>query len=146
MNDNLPAGFIPDLMRHLRAFATLCEDALALACREHQALAAPNGYQPFEFYHMRKNLLNRLDSLMIAIRNARRLWQQAGSLERDRHSEAKAAIQMVQDLILKILQLDRENQQSLLRRGLVPAGHLTSFAPPPPDNYVSNLYRRYSTH
>ena len=40
-NDNYtPAGFIPDLMRDLRAFAAVGEETLALAAREHQALAA----------------------------------------------------------------------------------------------------------
>lgn len=144
MNDTLSANVIPELMRHLRALAALCEDALSLARSEHQALAAQGSYQPFEFYRLRKNLLNQLDSLMIGIRNGRCLWQQVNALERDRHSEVKAGIQMVQDLILKVLQLDRENQQGLLRRGLVPAGQLASFATPQP-HYVANLYRRHSS-
>jgi hypothetical protein len=50
---------------------------------------------------------------------------------------------MLQDLLVKILQLDRENQQALLRRGLVPARHVASCAAPP-SNYVANLYRRYN--
>ncbi len=147
MNDTypLPAGFIPGFVRDLRALATWCDDTLSLASREHQALAGQQSYQPFEFYHLRKDLLNRFESLMIPIRNGRQLWQQAGQNERDRHSEVKAGIQMVQDLILKILHLDRENQQSLLRRGLVPASHLSSFAAPPPK-YVANLYRRHFSH
>jgi hypothetical protein len=51
---------------------------------------------------------------------------------------------MLQNLIVKILQLDRENQQALLRRGLVPARHVTACAAPP-SNYVANLYRRHTT-
>jgi len=143
MNNPAPTNFIPDLLRELRVFASWCEDTLSLACREHQALAAKDSYQPFEFYQWRKDLLNRLDLLMIGIRNGRQLWQQAGPLVHNCHLEVKTEIQMVQNLILKILQLDRENQQGLLRRGLVPAKHLTSVAAPPP-NYVAKLYRRYT--
>lgn len=145
MNDTRSANFIPDLMRHLRTLASLCEDALSLARREHQALATQASYQPFEFYRLRKDLLNRLDSVIVGIRNGRRLWQQISPLERDRHSDVKTGIQMVQDLILKILQLDRENQQGLLRRGLVPAGQLSSFTAPQP-HYVADLYRKHASH
>jgi hypothetical protein len=52
---------------------------------------------------------------------------------------------MLQNLIVKILQLDRENQQALLRRGLVPARHVTSCAAPP-SNYVASLYLRNTPH
>jgi hypothetical protein len=41
--------------------------------------------------------------------------------------------------------LDRENQQALLRRGLVPARHVTACAAPP-SNYVASLYRRHAAH
>jgi hypothetical protein len=145
MNASAPASFIPELTRDLRAFTVLCEEALALASREHQALASTGNYQPFEFYQLRKNLLGRLDPLMIEIQHWRQLWQQSSPLERASFSGVKAAIQMLQDLIMRILQLDRENQQALLRRGLVPARHVTSCAAPP-SNYVANLYRRNTPH
>jgi hypothetical protein len=45
---------------------------------------------------------------------------------------------------MKILVLDRENEQTLLRRGLIPAQHL-----PPAQrqraHYVSDLYKRQGT-
>lgn len=145
MNNSAPAGFMPDLLRDLRAFAAVGEDALALAAREHHALAAPADYEPFEFHRSRKDLLNRLEPLIIGIRHWRQLWQQISPLERAGCSDVIDVIQMLQNLLVKILQLDRENQQALLRRGLVPARHVSSCAAPP-SNFVANLYRRHNPH
>lgn len=144
MNNPVPAGFAPDLLRDLRTFATLGEEALALAAREHQALAVTGDYEPFGFHCVRKDLLARLNSLIIRLKQWRQLWQQVGPAERSGLTDIKTVIQTVQDLIVKILQLDRENQQALLRRGLVPARHVTAAAAPP-SNYVANLYRRHTT-
>jgi hypothetical protein len=145
MNNTAPVSFIPDLLRDLRAFAAVGEEALALAAREHQALAGAANYEPFEFYSLRKDLLIRLEPLMMEIKHWRQLWQQISPLERGRCPDVNGVIQMLQNLLVKILQLDRENQQALLRRGLVPARHVTSCAAPPP-NYVANLYRRHNPH
>ena len=145
MNNSASAGFIPDMLHDLRAFAAFGEEALALAAREHQALAGVADYEPFEFCRLRKDLLLRLESLITPLKHWRQLWQEISPLERGRCSDVNGAIQMLQDLLGRILQLDRENQQALLRRGLVPARHVTSCAAPP-SNYVANLYRRHHPH
>ena len=145
MNNFPPAGFVPDLMRDLRAFTAVGEEALALAAREHQALSRDSNYEPFEFDRLRKDLLFRLEPLIVGIKHWRQLWQQISPLERAGCSDVIGVIQMLQNLLVKILQLDRENQQALLRRGLVPARHVTSCAAPP-SNYVANLYRRHNPH
>jgi hypothetical protein len=145
MNPNTPATFVTELLRDLRTFAAICENALALATREHQALSGTGDYQPFEFSQLRKDLLGRLGPITSELRQWRQLWQQCSQTEREGIKEVKSAIQMLQDLIIKFFQLDRENQQALLRRGLVPARHVTSCAAPP-SNYVSSLYRRNTPH
>ena len=145
MNNPASAGFIPDMLKDLRAFAVLGDETLALAASEHQALAGSCDYQPFEFCRLRKNLIVRLNALIVRINHWRQLWQQISPVERAGQADVKNAIQMLQDLLIKILQLDRENQQALLRRGLVPARHVTSCAAPP-SNYVASLYRRHNTH
>jgi hypothetical protein len=145
MNNPAPTGFISDMIRDLRAFAILGEETLALAAREHQALAGAGDYEPFEFDRFRKDLLFRLESLTMGIKHWRQIWQQISPVERAGCSDVKAMIQALQDLLVRILQLDRENQQALLRRGLVPARHVTSCAAPP-SNYVTNLYRRHNAH
>ena len=145
MNPNAPVTFVPELFRDLRTFAAICENALALATREHQALSGTGDYRPFEFSQLRKDLLGRLGPITSELRQWRQLWQQCSQTEREGIKEVKSAIQMLQDLIIKFFQLDRENQQALLRRGLVPARHVTSCAAPP-SNYVSSLYRRNTPH
>jgi len=144
MNNNpTPAGFIPDLVRELRAFAVLGEEVLEMTIREHQALTRTGNYEPFEFHCSRKDLLIRLEPLTISLKHWRQLWQQINPMERANYTEVKNAIQTLQNLLVRILQLDRENQQALLRRGLVPARHVTACAAPP-SNYVANLYRRHN--
>ena len=49
-----------------------------------------------------------------------------------------------QDLTMKIILLDRENEQSLLRRGLVPPRELPSVNRQRP-HFVADLYRRQGT-
>ena len=61
--------------------------------------------------------------------------------ERARHPGIGMLLRQNQDLIMKVIVLDRENEQCLLRRGLVPAREL------PPANrqrphFVADLYRR----
>ena len=50
-----------DLPNTLHAHLALCEEVLALAAAEHQALSAPAEYQPFLFHQRRKDLLPRLE-------------------------------------------------------------------------------------
>jgi len=52
-------------------------------------------------------------------------------------------LQAGQDAVVRILMLERENQQALLRRGLCPAQHLPPAASQQPG-YVAQLYRRHT--
>ncbi|MBC8095397.1 MAG: hypothetical protein H7Y43_06270 [Akkermansiaceae bacterium] len=139
----LPA-FIAELTNHLRSYLSLCDDVLTLASRESQALATVAEYQPFEFYQGRKALLSRLEQSLNLMRTWRQAWQRLDPRERAHYSEVKALLQTAQDALVKILLLDRENQQALLRRGLLPAQHVSSFTSQPP-HYAAQLYRRHAT-
>src|ERR1043166_3706880 len=143
MNASLP--FAPELAGDLRAYQSLCEEALALTARENQALNGTGEYQPFEFFQMRKNLLPRLENSLIQLRRWRQTWQQVSPADRAGCLEVKTLFQAVQGLLMKIFLLDRENQQALLRRGLVPTKHLASVSVQP-ANYVASVYQRHSTH
>ena len=136
--------FVSELAGNLRRYLALCEEVRALVGRENQALAAPEEYPPFEFYQGRKALLSRLDEALNLLRTWRQAWQRLDAAERARYPEVKQLLQAVQDSLVKILVLDRENQQALLRRGLVPARHVPSFAGQPP-HYAAQLYRRHSS-
>jgi hypothetical protein len=62
--------------------------------------------------------------------------------ERQRYPEMPALMRACQDLIMKVIVLDRENEQTLLRRGLLPASRLPAAQEQQP-HYVAQLYRRH---
>ena len=145
MSDAPSLVAMAELTVHLRDFLRLCEEILALTGRENQALTADDGYQPFEFYQGRKALLSQLDSALNHLPMWRRAWQQLSPGERAQYPEVKSLLQTVQDSVVKILLLDRENQQALLRQGLLPAWHVPSYASQHP-HYAARVYRRHSSH
>jgi hypothetical protein len=140
MNTTQENALTQDLRRHL----ALCKEVMALVAREHEELSNQGGYNSFEFYQQRKNLLPRLEESLMALRKWRNCRRQAGPTEPVEGSELKALFESVQALLMKVLLLDRENQQALLRHGLVPARHLPSSAAQQQPHCVADLYRRHS--
>jgi flagellar biosynthesis/type III secretory pathway chaperone len=136
--------FLPALVRDLREHLGLCESALALAAEENQALNQAADFQPLQFQPRRQSLLAVLDGSVTRLRTWRQVWQQFSPADRERCTEVKPLFQKISDLLMRVLQLDRENQQALLRRGLVPPQHLSLAASPPAPHYVLNLYRRHA--
>jgi len=126
----------------LRIFLSLCEEALALAACENQALTGGADYQPAEFSRRRTGLLSGLDRALANLKRIRLVWLQTDPAERDRCEEVKPLFQAVQGTLMKVLLLDRENQQAMLRRGLVPVQHLPAAATQRP-HFVSGLYQRH---
>jgi hypothetical protein len=141
--NHTPESFFPDLLRDLRDHLDLCREFLALATEENGALRNPQPWQPDGFNAERKRLLPRLESVLIRLRTCRQIWQQASPAERGRCGEAGSMLQDIQNLLPRILMLDRENQQEMLRRGLVPATHLPPAVSQRP-HYVAGLYRRHT--
>lgn len=144
MNLTTAPGFLAEMTRDLREYVGLCGEVHALVARENKALTEVTEYQAFEFYHQRRDLLPRLENALILLRKWRHAWAQTDPVERANCSELKSVFQTVQDLLMKVLLLDRENQHALLRRGLVPANHLPPAASQQP-HYVAGLYRRNAT-
>jgi hypothetical protein len=136
--------FISELSAHLRGFLSLCDEALSLVTRENQALTDRQEYPPFEFYQGRKALLLRLDEGLNLLRTWRQAWQLLQAPERAQHSEVKLLLQTLQESLVKILVLDRENQQALLKRGLVPARHVPAFTGRAP-HFAARVYQRHSS-
>jgi hypothetical protein len=126
----------PGLVRDLRMFRELCEQVLDLTSRECQALSDQNGYSPTEFNQKRKNLLPELESALINLRN-----QGRGRRPTTHSEETMEVFQAIQCVLMRILLMDRENQQALLRRGLVPPQYMPPVAASQP-NYVAGLYRQ----
>jgi hypothetical protein len=142
MTASLP--FTSEMIADLQAYQVICDEALTLTARENQALASANEYQPFEFFQLRTSLLPRLETALVQLRKWREIWLRVSPAERAACSEVKELFQSVQGLLMKLLLLDRENQQALLRRGLVPSRHLaTTAVQVQQPNYVANVYKRH---
>jgi hypothetical protein len=143
MNNSLATHIANSLASDLKAFAEVCEDILSLAKREHQALAGQTSYQSLEFYQERKTLLPDIESLLRKFRHHRIVWQQISQSQREYFKELKDLFQNIQGLMTRVMMLDRENQQAMLKRGLVPVKHLPTAEMQRP-HYVADLYRRNS--
>ena len=143
MTHFLTPEFISGLQLELRSYLALCEEILNLTRSENQALLSPADYQPVQFNERRTALLPQIDSLLAKLRSRRLVWQQVPAAEREGCDEVNSLFQNIQNLLMKVLLLDRENQQAMLKRGLVPALHLPPAAVQRP-NYVASLYQRNS--
>jgi hypothetical protein len=132
------------LSADMKAFRLLCEDVLSLMTRESIALTSSAPYLPTDFSGRRKDLLPHLEKALTRLRSQRALWQQSGRDARHSDDDLKALYQTIQGILMKALTLDRENQQLMLRRGLMPAEHLPSVAAQKPS-FVSSLYQRHGT-
>jgi hypothetical protein len=119
----------------------LCQEVHALVEREHQALHAPQPYRPEEFDASRKSLLPRLNQSYKRLEEVRGSWQRLSPAQRQRFSEVTLLLRQTQDIIMKIVLLDRENEQAMLRHGLVPSAQVPSANRQRP-NFVAEMYRR----
>jgi hypothetical protein len=129
------------LAESLSAHQQWCYRALEMVTRENSELA--RGGEPAweSFRNKRKDLLKELDTLVKCLRTHRLAWNRLTPEERHCDTQVPALLRSNTDLIMRIVLLDRENEQLLLRRGLLPAVHL------PPANrqrphFVTDLYRR----
>jgi len=129
------------IFAELNQHAGLCQELLGTVEREGQALRAVGNPSLFEFYQFRKNHLPKLNASLESLRENRVQWQKLTREERSKYPEFQALLRRTQELTMKIILLDRENEQSLLRRGLVPARELPSVNQQRP-NFVADLYRR----
>ena len=130
-----------DISEGLRQHDSLCGEILKLVEREAETLRDPASAAQFDLYQAKKSLLPRLQESVQQIKQHRAAWQKIPAADRVKQPETLALIRQTQDAIMKIIVLDRENEQALLRRGLVPPRHL------PPANrqrphFVAELYRR----
>jgi flagellar biosynthesis/type III secretory pathway chaperone len=130
-----------ELNEDLKSRLTLAEELLEVVEREGQALRRPDQPSMQEFFQLRKNLLPRLNQSLDTLRRHRVNWQKLSPEERARQAETGNLLRQNQDLTMKIILLDRENEQSLLRRGMVPARELPSVNRQRP-HFVADMYRR----
>jgi flagellar biosynthesis/type III secretory pathway chaperone len=133
---------MPNLLQSdLRDHLDLCRGLLAIVEREGQALRHSTGGVGTELIQKKKNLLPSLTQSLYTIRQHRVEWCKRSPRERASHPEVAGLLREIQDVIMKVIFLDRENEQALLRKGLVPAKHLPSANRQRP-HFVADLYRR----
>ncbi len=132
---------LTELYADLRARLEMCGELLGVVEREGQALRRADQPPLNDFFESRKNLLPRLVQSLDTLRQHRVSWQQMDPVARSQYGEVPRLLRQNQDLTMKIILLDRENEQLLLRRGLVPARELPSVNRQRP-HFVADLYRR----
>jgi hypothetical protein len=132
---------VMEILADLRAHQSLCRDLLSLAERESQWLRSSQADTLFDATAARKTLLPQLNGVVASLRRHREAWQGLTPAERSAQPEVTFLIRQVQDLIMRIILLDRENEQGLLRRGLIPAREIPAAQQQRP-HYVAGLYQR----
>jgi hypothetical protein len=137
------ASRFPHLAGELRSFLDLGREFLTVFTEENQALRRPQAWSPRVSQEQRNRLLPRLESGLIELRNIRLGWERMPAGEREFCGEANDLFRDIQNLLPRLLLLDRENQQEMLRRGLIPAAQLPPAAAQRP-NFVASLYRRHA--
>ncbi len=134
---NAPQEIIESLNEHF----CVCQEMLQATEQEGQALRRSDKPSLSEFYQRKKNLLPRFNQSLDCLRKHRVNWQKLSLDERASCPEVGMLLRKNQDLTMKIIVLDRENEQALLRRGLVPPRELPSVNRQRP-HFVADLYRR----
>lgn len=134
---NPPAPLLADLQQHY----DLATEALRLVTEESVSLRNNDESRAKELRTGRQRLLTNLTGALDRLRQHRHLWLALPPAERQAREAERRLMRDLQDLLMKVMVLDRENEQLLLRRGLVPPQHL-----PPAErqrpHFVADLYRR----
>jgi hypothetical protein len=130
---------IAQLAKDLKAQLRLYENILAIVEKENLALkqSDSNG----DAAAARRQVLPDLEASLAGLKKHRERWLKLAEPTRAKYPEIAGLLRQNQDIIMKIIVLDRENEQTLLRKGLVPPKHLPSAKRNQP-HYVADLYKR----
>lgn len=120
----------------------VCSHLLALAQKEAQALKNAMPFPTATMQAERRALLSRLESALNLLGQKQILWQQLGTERQAHKAPLNQLIQTALDTIMRVLVLDRENEQAFLRRGLLPVHSL----PPVEQSHPHCVARRYQHH
>ena len=124
-------------MQALQQHQDLCNEIHQLALEENSFLQQHRRIPDVALLEKKKGLLARLDETLAALRA-----QPRNSAE---GAPFRAALDKTRSRILQILQLDKENEQLLLRYSLAGAGSAnTPVAPSPSPSILQKIYQRHS--
>ena len=96
MNPIPTVNFAAQVAADLRAFLSLCEEALALATCENQIFTGGPEYRPCGISPTPEKPASGLDQAVVRLKNLRRVWQQTDPAEREQCDEVKSLFQAVQ--------------------------------------------------
>lgn len=134
-------NFVPQMLSDLRGLQTVCRELLSLAERESQLLRGDATSAMGETGSNRRALVPRLNDALLKAREHRVKWQALSAAERAAQPEIGFLVRQVQDLIMRVILLDRDNEQALLRRGMIPPREIPAAQRQRP-HFVADLYRR----
>lgn len=132
----------PQIIADLGSHLALCQDICGQVERESHLFRSGDERSAFASYQQKKDLLPKLEESLNRLREHRSTWRRLDPVERARYSQVPELIKANQDLIMKIIVLDRENEQALLRKGLGRSPSTVSVSPSPRPHYVAGLYHR----
>jgi hypothetical protein len=127
----------------LREHLGVCDELLRLAQEESDALRNPAPFPTAKINADRNNLLVRLDSSLRSVAAQRERWHQLRTPGSEADPELAELAQGALDTIMRLLVMDRENEQNLLRRGLLPARSLPRAEQSRP-HFVARMYQRHA--
>lgn len=127
------------LQQDLEIYLVLCRKTLDLVESENRALRVEGTPGRHGFDRARQDLLPAL-ALSVEKLRAQRLARQRSASGR-LSAQSQTLLRQSQDVAMKIILLDRENEQAMLRAGLIPASQLPSVNRQRP-HFVSDCYRR----
>lgn len=123
-------------MQALQQHQDLCNELHQLALEENSFLQQHRRTPDAALLDKKKRLLARLDETLAALRAVPRNSADSANF--------RAALDKTRARILQILQLDKENEQLLLRFSLANAGGVTPTPTAPSASVLQKIYQRHS--
>ena len=137
-------GASPDalsaLANELQTHISLCGEILTVVQKEHQKLKTSAVDDLAALQAGRQGMLERLNAAQESILTHKEAWTRLQSAERQQRPDITNLLKQSTDLIMKIVSLDRENEQLMLRNKLVPSSHLPPAQRQNP-NLVAKMYK-----
>lgn len=123
-------------MEALQKHQQVCDELHALALDENRHLQQHRRAPDAPLLERKRTLLSRLDDTLLALRTASR--EGVGA------SDFRQAIEKTRSRILQILQLDKENEQLLLRFSLAGNRANENTSPAASPSLLQKIYQRHS--
>lgn len=121
----------------LTAHAEVCGDLYELMLAENRLLKA-------SAHALEEPFLNRKRAMLVSLTSSLENVRTSARLRASTTPEMRTAMEKVQQIILKTLLLDRENEQLLLKTTLHPRTASAAVSPAPVSSQVQRAYRQFS--